>query len=371
MDTTYRYLDGRGASESLAGGGRWTRSARIVAVLLAASAAVAVAQTGQCARGTAPYGSLGIGEFHCVGGSCAVNMRSGDPYAHSFSTEPRLRRIDPRGPGRNVLRDGDVLVAVDGTLITTAEGGRKLGSIKAGDDVKLTLRRNGREIDAWLTAVASCDLPRLAVTSGTGFDFLVGPSGYRTLYSDSTFADTWVMTDSAFSSALVLGQDGAGWNVMPDSAWSRSFYTLADSSGLAMGIVSGLPFGVSDDAFADGQAFLYSGSRSGGRPPVEFGVELSCGDCGWRGSGPLAVFRTSEFPVIESVEKDGPADRAGLLPGDMLYSVEGSPITSRDAGQTLGGLTPGDAVTLEIRRGDRILEVSITPREASGRRQRM
>ena len=92
---------------------------------------------------------------------------------------------------------------------------------------------------------------------------------------------------------------------------------------------------------------------------------------GGPGSGPLAAFRTSEFPVIESVEKDGPADRAGLLPGDILYSVEGSPITSRDGGAALGRLAPGESVTLEIRRGDRILEVTVTPREASGRRQRM
>jgi serine protease Do len=100
-------------------------------------------------------------------------------------------------------------------------------------------------------------------------------------------------------------------------------------------------------------------------------VELSCGDCGWRGSGRGSTFVTAVFPVIESVEKDGPADRAGLLNGDIMISVEGLPITSSGAARRLGSLEPGESVMLEIRRGDRIIEVAITPREASGRKQRM
>jgi putative serine protease PepD len=104
---------------------------------------------------------------------------------------------------------------------------------------------------------------------------------------------------------------------------------------------------------------------------VEFGVELSCGDCGWRRGVPGAVFQTGVFPAIESVEKDGPADRAGLLPGDVMISVEGVPITATEAGRRLGALEPSEAVTLEIRRGDRIIQVTLTPREATRRRQRM
>jgi membrane-associated protease RseP (regulator of RpoE activity) len=172
--------------------------------------------------------------------------------------------------------------------------------------------------------------------------------------------------------ALVFADPSTDWHVLPDSAsWARPLYTLADSAGLAYGIAT-TPFASVRGEYlvSEGSGFTYEYSSGGARPPVEFGVELNCGECGWRGGG-RPTFATAVFPVIESVEKDGPADQAGLLPGDVMFAVEGSPITSTDAGRRLGALKPGESVTLEIRRGDRIVELSITPRESSRRRQRM
>lgn len=341
-------------------------------LMLLAAAGAGVAQAGECSGGMPAFGTLGIGEFRCVGGACAVNMRSGDPYAHSFSTEPRLSDVDPDGPGSSVLEDGDVLVAIDGTLITTAEGGRKLGSLRPGQDVKLTLRRGGREIDARVQAESSCELPRLTVTRGGEWEY-PQPSGYTYQTTDSTFSRAWVLPDSLGESPYFFANPTGEWSVLPDStSWARTLYTLSDSTGLSYGIATG-PYTVSsgDYLMTTETGFAYGITSGGARPPVEFGVELRCGECGWRGSGHGATFSTAVFPVIESVEKDGPADRAGLLPGDIMYSVGGAPITSPDAGRRLGALKPGESVTLEIRRGDRIVEVEITPRESSTRRQRM
>jgi len=332
--------------------------AAALGLVMALSAAPVVAQRGGCSDGMPPFGSLGVGEFQCLGGSCSVNMRTGDPYAHSFSTEPRLRDIDRNGPGSGVLHEGDILVAIDGTLITSAEGGRKLGSLKPGQNVQLTLRRVGREISARLTAASSCELPRLEVTSGSWI-------------ADPVLAYGRVLADSAAWAPA--------WAHLSGIPWSRPLYSFADSTG-SYALGTG-PFEWSGAALA-GPEGLYSQGLPGTfpevRPRIEFGLELTCGDCGWRGAREgLAfttsglAFTTSVFPTIASVEKDGPADRAGLLPGDMILTAAGAAITSSQAARALGALDPGETIALEVRRGDRILEISIAPREASTRRQRM
>ena len=103
------------------------------------------------------------------------------------------------------------------------------------------------------------------------------------------------------------------------------------------------------------------------RPPAELGVELRCGACGFRVRNGSTVFETDVFPVIASIEKGGPADAAGLLVDDMLLTVAGRVITS---GRTLGALRVGSPVTLEVRRGDRIVEITVTPRGPSSPGQR-
>ena len=82
-------------------------------------------------------------------------------------------------------------------------------------------------------------------------------------------------------------------------------------------------------------------------------------------------FVTDEFPIIRAVERDGPADVAGVQIGDVILTVAGIPITSREAGELLGQIEAGTAVTLELRRGNQIVSIDIVPREATEERQKM
>lgn len=314
------------------------RAILTLAIVAGASAAGASLAAQQCPEGRPVYGSFGVGEFECVNGSCAINARTGDSYAHSFSTEPKLRDIEDWA---EILRDGDVLIAIDDRLITTAEGGRRLGSLRPGQDVELRLRRDGREINAWLRTRASCTLPRLTVTSGS-----------RT---------TWAPMPDHDVSYLQADSVAVGYLDEVDWFWpSPTFAT--DSAGLSFTMPTATGF---YSGFTTGNALWGGGERA-----VEFGVELTCGDCGWRLRSRGPSFETEVFPVVASIVKGGPADTAGLAVGDRLLAVGGHPITSSEAGRLLGSLEPGEAVRLEVRRGDRVLEISLAPRAPGERRQR-
>jgi len=109
-------------------------------------------------------GDIGIGLFRCLGGECAVNGETPRGFAHYFSVEPRVEKIDPEGPAHE-LRDGDAIVSIDDALITTREGGRRLASLTAGVPIHLRVRRAGRELLFTIVPRTGCNMPNLVVSS--------------------------------------------------------------------------------------------------------------------------------------------------------------------------------------------------------------
>lgn len=64
---------------------------------------------------------------------------------------------------------------------------------------------------------------------------------------------------------------------------------------------------------------------------------------------------------ITAVEPDGPADLAGVQPGDVIQSVDDKPIrTFQDLEEAVRSYAPGDFVVLRVRRGEAILQMPIT-----------
>ena len=56
-----------------------------------------------------------------------------------------------------------------------------------------------------------------------------------------------------------------------------------------------------------------------------------------------------EGALVSMVEKGGPADKAGLQPGDVIRKVDGKPIVSSgDLPALIGMNAPGDAVKLDV-----------------------
>jgi len=94
------------------------------------------------------------------------------------------------------------------------------------------------------------------------------------------------------------------------------------------------------------------------------GLALQCrGPCsGMRDEEGRWRWSYSDYPSIVEIEPGGPAAQAGIVAGDLLVSVDGSPITSTRGGARLGLLHPGEPIELELQRDDQRIRVVATAR---------
>ena len=70
--------------------------------------------------------------------------------------------------------------------------------------------------------------------------------------------------------------------------------------------------------------------------------------------------RTEEEHItVGEVLKGSPADKAGMEPGDTLVKLNGEPVTARLISATVRKLHPGDAVRLQVRRGGKLVDLTL------------
>ncbi|HUQ84251.1 MAG TPA: PDZ domain-containing protein [Gemmatimonadaceae bacterium] len=276
----------------------------LVAVVVASSAADA--QSDRCESGEPRVGQLGIGRYECVtDGGCEIFRQTAAGLAHRFSIEPTVWGIRRDGPAGGQLRDGDAIVAVDGVLITTPDGGKRLANLTPGSTVTLRIRRTGNELDVRLTPEAGC--ARLSLVVSTTHERVV---------------------------------DRRAEAIVPPRATVSEADALERAARAARG--------------ADAR--------------VDFGMELACDRCGWRLLGDALVFDASEAPAVKAVEAGGPAQTGGIVAGDVLLEVNGVAFTSPEGGRLLGRTQPGDRLTFRVRRGDATRMVPIVARAVRPRR---
>jgi putative serine protease PepD len=85
------------------------------------------------------------------------------------------------------------------------------------------------------------------------------------------------------------------------------------------------------------------------------------------GGAQIATTADGGSPVVSG----SPAAKAGLQPGDLITAVNGKSVTSTDAFiATLGNYSPGNVVTLSVKRGGKAMQVKVTlgvrPQQAPG-----
>lgn len=99
-------------------------------------------------------GVLGVGSLTQQAGNLTIRTDTDGQPCYRFDAEPTVGNLF--GNAARELRDGDVLVAIDGLPITSPEGGDRYSSLGAGEVVTLRVRRAGSLRTVTVTTMEHC-----------------------------------------------------------------------------------------------------------------------------------------------------------------------------------------------------------------------
>lgn len=263
---------------------------------------------------------LGFHRLRCDG--CNITQRNGQRPQISFEREPGLLGI--HGPGEGKLREGDVLVAVDGRLITTAEGGRRYSNVDPGERVTLSVRRGGQVQD-------------VTVVAGTRCTSMPVPPAPPAAPSPPP------RTSPPAPPAPPAAPGRVGAAPTPPRAPS--------APRISPPVPPAPP--TPPEVMPDGW----------------FGFGIQCTRCEIMRRNEETVFRFRELPTVVSVEPGTPAARAGLRRGDRLTHVDGLALTTDAGGRRFNAIQPGQQVRWTYTRdgGSRQATLTAVRRPDAGR----
>ena len=274
-----------------------------------------------CPGGLEPRGDVGIASFEC---SNCTWVTDGTDRTWSFTSEPKVLAVKPGSPADGKIREGDAIVAVDGYLITTGEGGRRLANLKPGQVVSMVVRSGNRERTVEIVPDSECPrrgayaaAPALAAVPDV-------PDAAPAVSASVGVAATVPRAAVAPRPDAAPGSLGVAVSVGPVP---RPTYTLLPSGWFGFGIQC---------------------------TNCRWSVEDETGKSEWAFSVP---------PEIRSVQDGSPADAAGLRRGDVLLEIDGESLISRDGGRRFGSIEPGETVRWTYRRGSETRTTAATARQ--------
>ncbi|MEO8295136.1 MAG: PDZ domain-containing protein [Gemmatimonadota bacterium] len=279
----------------------------------------------ECSSGWSTLGSIGIEEFAC---DCTFNQNPGSTFWR-FRSEPTVKKLTSGGPAEGKLRPGDVLVAIDGLLITTRSGGVRIANLEAGESVTITVRRGGREIPVEITPGELCDRAQMALPSSPSAPAVAAAplprSSTPRVPAVASRAPLARPAPEALPAPLPSAWFGFGINCQNCSVSSVNREQMERS---------------------EGELRRHLSQKSENSAEVH---ELRANLDELRRSSRSWEF--SEYPAIYSVDPGSPADLAGIRRGDVLTEIDGISLLSREGGLRFGSVEPGETVQWTYRRG--------------------
>ena len=287
-----------------------------LALLLAAAplrAQQSAASSTSCKTADA-FDQMGISGIAC-------NCTAGPLNKWTFRTEPRVRSLAQGTNARALLRVGDVITELNGKSLLTQQGMDEVANVHPGQAVVLTVRR-GREILQYALRTES----------------------------DCSAQSTWVDVPVAPAAA----SPGA----IADAPTASTLRSLAPRAAM---VAPAVPSRVWTTAVPAAIA-TYRGPRA------SYGMSFSCSHCSMRFSEKehLWSMMFSKPPVIYSIERRGPADKAGLQRGDSLTHVNGKRIDSDEGGRIFAEAKPGQTLKFTVQRDGESRTFTVRPTERSG-----
>lgn len=289
--------------------------AALATVLMPVGLAAQVVTTGErlvCKEGD-PVGSLGITGIKCD--RCQF-FTNGKVHRAVFWTEPTILDINQDYPAASVLRKGDVIVAVDGELITTREGSARFSALPSDESARLRIRRDGRLMEVDVPVKAECPTAKAVAPVVAGRPLPAPPAPPRGV---------------AVSPATPAAPPAPP----------------AKPAGVAAAVAPVVP------------------APPRLEPRASLGFGFRCTECGFSSDkGRTEVqWHFSEPPEIVGVESgEAPAGRSGLRVGDRIAAIDGVDITTDEGGRRFAGIAPGDQVRWTLLRDGRRVTVTTTAR---------
>ena len=288
--------------------------------------AQAVSMSSTCSEGWSTLGALGITEFTC---DCTFDRESNPAWR--FRGEPQIRAVSSNGPATGRLRSGDVLVAIDGMLITTRAAGARMANLKPGSPVTLTVRRGNREIEVRLTPDEPCVEP---VTPATPAAPVATTRDVPTPRPPRASGGRMAPAPRPPTAAIPHPPAPP-----PATAWfgfgisCRNCEMNVTNYSEIERAEEELRQMVRDDRDHDSAAIRAARARI---------RELRRENTNWR---------FSEFPTLFSVDRGSPAYQAGLRRGDVLMKIDGISLLTVEGASRFGQVEPGQTVEFTYRRG--------------------
>ncbi len=295
----------------------------------------------------------------------------------STSKELRLPRNSPLYELRRFLGDdpqkatslgSGVIVSASGYILTNnhvVETADEIEvSLSDGKKLLATVVGSDPETDLAVLRVEAKDLP--ATTFGSSDSLRVGDI---VLAIGNPFGFGQTVTAGIVSA---LGRSGLGINVFENFIQTDAAINPGNSGG-ALVDASGNLVGINTAIF----------SRNGGSMGIGFATPVSTARLvleqiikngsvtrGWIGVELAPVspavaesfnLGTAEGAIIKGVLSGGPADRAGVKPGDVLVAIEGKPIADpQGVLNAVTGIAPGSAAKVKVKRKGQDLELAVT-----------